>query len=251
MCVESSKRSRHRPALSLPAPEPSCQAEPSCMSRPRPAPELSCLGRPRPLTRSSLPEVFTFDAEPQPQRKPGVRARRPRRVMYPAKVRRYLPPPETDRALRWLYVLSLVVLGQVCCEEPGPAAIITQHAPADAIITQPALGVQHAPADAIITQHAPADAIITQPALGVQHAPADAIITQHAPADAIITQTALGVQHAPADAIITQHAPAHARGAHPAAPYNKSTEMPSRAPVPAPSPMDTLTCYIHRVSCKD
>ncbi|CAN2390926.1 Zgc 158343, partial [Pristimantis euphronides] len=77
---------------------------------------------PRLRTRNTRPEVFTFDLEcvsgsagrAAPKRSP---ARRARRVLYPAKVRRYLPPPETDRPLRCLYLLCLLLLLQICCEE--------------------------------------------------------------------------------------------------------------------------------------
>ncbi|XP_069842600.1 radiation-inducible immediate-early gene IEX-1 [Dendropsophus ebraccatus] len=77
--------------------------------------------------RNSHPEIFTFDVEsvtpvkPQHRRRPsGAKGRRPRRVLYPAKVRRYLPPPETDRPLRWFYLLCLLVFVQICCEEAVP-----------------------------------------------------------------------------------------------------------------------------------
>ncbi|KAM4019115.1 radiation-inducible immediate-early gene IEX-1 [Anomaloglossus baeobatrachus] len=78
---------------------------------------------PRLPSRSSLPEIFTFDVESvaaAPVHRRGTlaaKARRPRRVLYPAKVRRYLPPPETDRPRRWFYLLCLLVFVQICCEE--------------------------------------------------------------------------------------------------------------------------------------
>lgn len=40
------------------------------------------------------------------------------RVMYPAKVRMHLPPPEKSQAKRWLVILCLVVLWQIYTEEP-------------------------------------------------------------------------------------------------------------------------------------
>ncbi|KAM9743006.1 radiation-inducible immediate-early gene IEX-1 [Menidia menidia] len=76
------------------------------------------------FARSTEPEVFTFEHE-------LVRATaarscvpvRPRkrctRVMYPAKVRMHLPPPEKSRAKRWLLALCLVVLWQIYTEDPG------------------------------------------------------------------------------------------------------------------------------------
>lgn len=71
----------------------------------------------RPL-RSTEPEVFTFDPVPdqhfslhrQQQR------RRVTRVMYPAKVRKYLPPAEKSPAKRWLLALCLVLLAQIYTE---------------------------------------------------------------------------------------------------------------------------------------
>ncbi|XP_068594856.1 radiation-inducible immediate-early gene IEX-1 [Brachionichthys hirsutus] len=77
----------------------------------------------RTATRSTEPEVFTF--ERIPARATAVRSYAPirpkkrcTRVMYPAKVRMHLPPPEKNRAKRWLVVLCLVVLWQIYTEEP-------------------------------------------------------------------------------------------------------------------------------------
>ncbi|XP_073456149.1 radiation-inducible immediate-early gene IEX-1 [Aquarana catesbeiana] len=75
--------------------------------------------------RNCRPEIFTFDVEAlqaapaKPARRGtlGPRGKRSRRVQYPAKVRKYLPQPETDRPLRWLYMLCLLVFVQICCEE--------------------------------------------------------------------------------------------------------------------------------------
>ncbi|XP_072243011.1 radiation-inducible immediate-early gene IEX-1 [Leuresthes tenuis] len=74
-------------------------------------------------TRSTEPEVFTF--ERIPTQATAVRSYvpvRPRkrctRVMYPAKVRMHLPPPEKSQAKRWLVILCLVVLWQIYTEEP-------------------------------------------------------------------------------------------------------------------------------------
>ncbi|OCT65184.1 uncharacterized protein LOC108699863 [Xenopus laevis] len=123
MCLAPCKQSRQRPilpALSLPESTES-----------GPCSRLS--GRP---TRNTLPEIFTFEVDSvkpvgAPRRNPvGGRARRPRKVLYPSKVSRYLPPPETDRALRWLYGLCVLLLLQVCSEEPEVSTLpAVQHEP--------------------------------------------------------------------------------------------------------------------------
>ncbi|GAA6095516.1 uncharacterized protein LOC117595979 [Tachysurus ichikawai] len=69
--------------------------------------------------RSTEPEVFTFDRLPEqhvnPPRQQQQR-RRVARVMYPAKVRKYLPPAEKSFAKRWLLALCLVLLAQIYTE---------------------------------------------------------------------------------------------------------------------------------------
>lgn len=77
----------------------------------------------RMATRSTEPEVFTF--ERIPAQATAVRScvpvrpkKRCTRVMYPAKVRMHLPPPEKSQAKRWLLILCLVVLWQIYTEEP-------------------------------------------------------------------------------------------------------------------------------------
>lgn len=77
----------------------------------------------RMATRSTQPEVFTFErvsAQATAVRSyvPIRPKKRCTRVMYPAKVRMHLPPPEKSRAKRWLVVLCLVVLWQIYTEEP-------------------------------------------------------------------------------------------------------------------------------------
>lgn len=74
-------------------------------------------------TRSTEPEVFTF--ERVPVQATSVRSyvpirpkKRCTRVMYPAQVRMHLPPPERSQAKRWLLILSLVVLWQIYTEDP-------------------------------------------------------------------------------------------------------------------------------------
>ncbi|XP_047448956.1 radiation-inducible immediate-early gene IEX-1 [Mugil cephalus] len=77
----------------------------------------------RMAARRTEPEVFTF--ERIPAQATAVRSyvpirpkKRATRVMYPAKVRMHLPPPEKSRAKRWLVILCLVVLWQIYTEEP-------------------------------------------------------------------------------------------------------------------------------------
>lgn len=77
-------------------------------------------------TRSTEPEVFTFERVPvQATAVHSYVPIRPKkrciRVMYPAKVRMHLPPPERSQAKRWLLILSLVVLWQIYTEEPCAA----------------------------------------------------------------------------------------------------------------------------------
>uniref|UniRef100_A0A3Q1I8W6 Radiation-inducible immediate-early gene IEX-1 n=1 Tax=Anabas testudineus TaxID=64144 RepID=A0A3Q1I8W6_ANATE len=77
----------------------------------------------RMAARSREPEVFTFEQiPPQATAVPSFVPIRPKkrctRVMYPAKVRMHLPPPEKSQAKRWLVVLCLVVLWQIYTEEP-------------------------------------------------------------------------------------------------------------------------------------
>lgn len=74
--------------------------------------------------RSTEPEIFTFERIPAAQAT-AVRSyvpirpkKRCTRVMYPAKVRMYLPPVEKSPAKRWLVILCLVVLWQIYTEEP-------------------------------------------------------------------------------------------------------------------------------------
>ncbi|XP_069025486.1 radiation-inducible immediate-early gene IEX-1 [Embiotoca jacksoni] len=72
--------------------------------------------------RNREPEVFTFERIPTPatavQSYVPIRSRkRCTRVMYPAKVRMHLPPPEKSQAKRWLVILCLVVLWQIYTEE--------------------------------------------------------------------------------------------------------------------------------------
>lgn len=77
----------------------------------------------RTAARSTEPEVFTFERiTPQATAVRSYVPIRPKkrctRVMYPAKVRMHLPPPEKNQAKRWLIILCLVVLWQIYTEEP-------------------------------------------------------------------------------------------------------------------------------------
>uniref|UniRef100_UPI0037E89B68 radiation-inducible immediate-early gene IEX-1 n=1 Tax=Semicossyphus pulcher TaxID=241346 RepID=UPI0037E89B68 len=77
----------------------------------------------RTANRSTEPEVFTFERiTPQATAVRSYVPIRPKkrctRVMYPAKVRMHLPPPEKSQAKRWLVILCLVVLWQIYTEEP-------------------------------------------------------------------------------------------------------------------------------------
>lgn len=70
------------------------------------------------MPRNTEPEIFTFEQPAFPIRGAAVRPRkRNTRVMYPSKVRKYLPPAEKSPAKRWLLVLCLVVFMQIYTEE--------------------------------------------------------------------------------------------------------------------------------------
>ncbi|XP_037115109.1 radiation-inducible immediate-early gene IEX-1 [Syngnathus acus] len=72
------------------------------------------------VRRNTQPEVFTFEHIPTAaiSPMPARPKKRCTRVMYPAKVRMHLPPPEKSAAKRWLLLLVLVVLWQIYTEEP-------------------------------------------------------------------------------------------------------------------------------------
>ncbi|KAJ1145481.1 hypothetical protein NDU88_011767 [Pleurodeles waltl] len=127
MCLQSGERSMHRRPAALTMPEPGQQSR---------GPQLSFARQPHIPARSSLPEVFTFDVEELPTVSPAKPPRRhhtkrPRRVLYPSQRRRnrYMPPEERNPALRWLYVLCLVVCVQVCLEEGDEAHLSSQGPP--------------------------------------------------------------------------------------------------------------------------
>ncbi|KAG8549511.1 hypothetical protein GDO81_020986 [Engystomops pustulosus] len=136
MCLESGDRMHRRrpnplPVLCLQDSGSDTDSEPPRLPSRLPA-------------RNSHPEIFTFDVEsvtaapakPPLRRGPsGAKGKRPRRVLYPAKVRRYLPPPETDRPLRWFYLLCLLVFVQICYEDAVPEEMPLQ-------VTKPLHGLQ-------------------------------------------------------------------------------------------------------------
>ncbi|XP_041644022.1 radiation-inducible immediate-early gene IEX-1 [Cheilinus undulatus] len=90
----------------------------------------------RTANRSTEPEVFTFERiTPQANAVRSYVPIRPKkrctRVMYPAKVRMHLPPPEKNQAKRWLVILCLVVLWQIYTEEPcADTPLSSAHSPA-------------------------------------------------------------------------------------------------------------------------
>lgn len=87
-------------------------------------------------SRSTEPEVFTFERLPTQATAfrsyvPVRPKKRCTRVMYPARVRMHLPPPEKNEAKRWLVILCLVVLWQIYTEEPcAETALSTADGPA-------------------------------------------------------------------------------------------------------------------------
>ncbi|XP_069039501.1 radiation-inducible immediate-early gene IEX-1 [Lepisosteus oculatus] len=89
----------------------------------------------RPLPRRTEPEIFTFEpvAVLEQRRSSLLRPRKKTtRVMYPSKVRKYLPPAEKSPAKRWLLALCLVLSWQIYTEDPTaePAAPAESGAPA-------------------------------------------------------------------------------------------------------------------------
>ncbi|XP_062874099.1 radiation-inducible immediate-early gene IEX-1 [Trichomycterus rosablanca] len=107
--------------------------------------------------RNTQPEVFTFDALPEQQQRtsPPRQRRRIGRVLYPANVRRYLPPAEKSPAKRLLLALCLLLLAQIYTEradeelhetgaEPGAAAATL--IPGALALPEPGDASAHAPA---------------------------------------------------------------------------------------------------------
>ncbi|XP_078405783.1 radiation-inducible immediate-early gene IEX-1 [Cetorhinus maximus] len=83
----------------------------------------------QPLCPKRLPrpqgEIFTFDTEsPRAMSRcqPSRSSRRPRRILYPAAARRYLPRRQRDHIKTWLLVLGAVVALQIYWEQPAPLA---------------------------------------------------------------------------------------------------------------------------------
>uniref|UniRef100_A0A3Q2Y116 Radiation-inducible immediate-early gene IEX-1 n=1 Tax=Hippocampus comes TaxID=109280 RepID=A0A3Q2Y116_HIPCM len=74
------------------------------------------------VRRNTRPEVFTFEHIPtaaSSTKAPARPKKRCTRVMYPARVRMHLPPPEKSAVKRWLLLLVLVLLWQIYTEDPG------------------------------------------------------------------------------------------------------------------------------------
>ncbi|KAK6470936.1 hypothetical protein HHUSO_G30452 [Huso huso] len=72
------------------------------------------------MNRRTEPEIFTFEELPPQVRRSslGKPRRRPARVMYPSKVRKYLPPAEKSPAKRLFLVLCAVLFLQIYTEDP-------------------------------------------------------------------------------------------------------------------------------------
>lgn len=92
----------------------------------------------RPSARSTEPEVFTFDRVSDPHFSSSrhlhqQQRRRVTRVMYPAKVRKYLPPAEKNPAKRWLLALCLVLLAQIYTERDDELDMTEAAALSDAL----------------------------------------------------------------------------------------------------------------------
>ncbi|GCC39222.1 hypothetical protein chiPu_0022741, partial [Chiloscyllium punctatum] len=73
--------------------------------------------------RPELAQIFTFDTESVKRCRPSPPSRsskRPRRILYPAGSRRYLPPQARDHPRSCLLILCAVVALQIYCEQPVP-----------------------------------------------------------------------------------------------------------------------------------
>lgn len=66
---------------------------------------------------------------------PTKRSRKARRVLYPARVRKYLPRPKKDGAKRWLLVCAGIVLLQVLTEEPEREGLAGGKVPKERLCT--------------------------------------------------------------------------------------------------------------------
>ncbi|XP_078060809.1 torsin-4A-like [Mustelus asterias] len=70
-------------------------------------------------------DIFTFDTESLravSRCQPSRSSRRPRRILYPAFSRRYLPPRQRDHIKSCLLLLCALVTLQIYWEEPGAEA---------------------------------------------------------------------------------------------------------------------------------
>lgn len=84
----------------------------------------------------SLPRpLLAIRAVGRPPGLPTKRSRKARRVLYPARVRKYLPRPKKDVAKRWLLVCAGIVLLQVLTEEPEHEGLAGAKVPKEQLCT--------------------------------------------------------------------------------------------------------------------
>ena len=84
----------------------------------------------------SLPRPpLAIRAVGRPPGLPTKRSRKARRVLYPARVRKYLPRPKKDGAKRWLLVCAGIVLLQVQTEEPEREGLAGGKVPKERLCT--------------------------------------------------------------------------------------------------------------------
>uniref|UniRef100_A0A669Q4B5 Uncharacterized protein n=1 Tax=Phasianus colchicus TaxID=9054 RepID=A0A669Q4B5_PHACC len=84
----------------------------------------------------SLPRpLLAIRAVGRPPGLPTKRNRKARRVLYPARVRKYLPRPKKDVAKRWLLVCAGIVLLQVLTEEPEQEGLAGAKVPKEQLCT--------------------------------------------------------------------------------------------------------------------
>uniref|UniRef100_A0A8C8T127 Radiation-inducible immediate-early gene IEX-1 n=1 Tax=Pelusios castaneus TaxID=367368 RepID=A0A8C8T127_9SAUR len=82
------------------------------------------------------------------------RNRKPRRVLYPPQVRRYLPRQETDSVKRWLLFLAVVIIIQIFTEDPeqdrvGGGKDLSEHQPWFSATVDVSLCLQYKPVSSL------------------------------------------------------------------------------------------------------